>query len=914
MSPEKWQKIKIIFNQAVEIAPDERESFLESVSTLEIVVEVRKLLVAESQNNFANPVANISNIWQDEKAEDFIGKQIGNYKITKEIGRGGMGIVFKALREGEDFSQIAALKLLKRGMDSDAMLRRFRFERQILASLEHPNIARLLDGGITTENTPFLAMEFVKGQPIDEFCDERNLTVNERLRLFLQVCAAVSFAHSRLVVHRDLKPSNIFVTSDGTVKLLDFGIAKILTPDDENLQDQTVTALGMMTPQYASPEQIKSEIVSTSSDIYSLGLILYELLTGTQAYTFPNKRPDEMAKIICELEPPRPSSAVIQNSKFKIQNSQNGTFPNKKYFTEENAKTTNSKSKIQNPKSLRGDLDNIILKSLRKEPMRRYASVEQFANDIKKHLDGLPVIARSDTFSYRFEKFVARNRVSVVAGVLIFLTLTGGIAATSWQAVRAERQKNLAEKRFGEVRALANSFVFKYHDEIKNLPGSTKLRETMVSDALNYLNLLADDETDDISLKIELAQAFMKVGDAQGQAYDANLGDTKGAIESYAKAVALLENASEISNDPNIFKELIGAYQKFGALLSRSGEDIKGAEYNEKAVALGEKSLAVNPENSERILLLAGAYLYQGDLQSPYSQAAETIKIYEKALELTARIYRKEPENPMALRRFIGLNQRLGFRYFLLGQNASETGRPDETAEFYKKSLPFYQTSLDAAEKQFALDPQNAIFRRTFFALKMNVAQTERELGATDQALEKQREALAEFVNVSESDAADFEAKSDLALAYEDLALTLAKRREFADAFENYRRADALMDEAVKNDANNKEFWRSRRDVEMRFGNTLLNAGKLKEALEMYRRATEKAEIAPMLEDEKWRNFFSGELYEKLGDVSAAQNYENRARDYYRKSLELLKTSENLPKEHAFNESKIAYLKQKAEL
>ena len=230
----------------------------------EILAEVRKLLAAETQNNFAEPVANLSQLWRDDKAEDFIGKQIGSYKITKEIGRGGMGIVFEAVRSGEDFSQTVALKLLKRGMDSDVMLRRFRHERQILASLEHPNIARLLDGGISADGTPFFAMEFVEGKPLDEFCNEKNLTINERLRLFLQVCAAVSFAHSRLVVHRDLKPTNILVTNDGSVKLLDFGIAKILSPEND-LQNQTVTALGMMTPAYASPEQIKGETLTTAS-------------------------------------------------------------------------------------------------------------------------------------------------------------------------------------------------------------------------------------------------------------------------------------------------------------------------------------------------------------------------------------------------------------------------------------------------------------------------------------------------------------------------------------------------------------------------------------------------------------------------------------------------------------------------
>ncbi|MGI8668598.1 MAG: protein kinase domain-containing protein [Aridibacter sp.] len=401
---------------------------------VEILSEVRKLLIAETQDNFAEPIANINDLWQYEEVENFIGRRIGNYEITSEIGHGGMGIVFEVVRETEDFSQIFALKLLKRGMDSEALLKRFHSERQILASLEHPNIARLFDGGMTSENLPYFVLEFVEGQPLDEFCNRKNLGINGRLQLFLQICAAVSFAHSRLVVHRDLKPSNIFVTPDGTVKLLDFGIAKIISPV-EKLQKQTVTSLRMMTPQYASPEQIKGEMVTTASDIYSLGLILYELLTGVSAYDFPSNRTDEIAKTICEEEPLRPSSVVNTESGFRSLKFRNKTSA---YISQ----TTNSKAKSRNSKSLKGDLDNIILKALRKQPHRRYASVEQFATDISRHLEGLPVIARPDTFAYHAEKFFKRNRVSVVAGVLIFLTFVIGITATTIQSIRAERQKH----------------------------------------------------------------------------------------------------------------------------------------------------------------------------------------------------------------------------------------------------------------------------------------------------------------------------------------------------------------------------------------------------------------------------------------------------------------------------------------
>lgn len=428
MNPEKWNKIKAIFSRATDLPPAEREMFLNSNSDIgaEIIAEVRRLLAADEKNNFENPIAAIAHLWLDNEAENFIGREIGSYKIIREIGRGGMGVVFEAVREIEDVSQKVALKILQKGMTSDALLRRFRHERQILASLEHPNIARLLDGGKDADGTPFLAMEFVDGIPIDEFCDAKDLGIQQRLQIFLQACAAVSFAHSRLVIHRDLKPSNIFVTCDGNVKLLDFGISKILS-DEENANNQTVTILGMMTPEYASPEQIKGAQLTTGSDIYSLGLLLYELLTGAKAYAFHNKRLDEMAKVICEIEPRKPSSIISKPSLFDGNSTEDG-----ESLINKNKQNARPRSKIQNSKSLRGDLDNIILKSLRKDAARRYVSVEQFADDIRRHLNGLPVVARPDTFSYRFSKFIARNRVPVTASVLVFLFLAGGIASTSW--------------------------------------------------------------------------------------------------------------------------------------------------------------------------------------------------------------------------------------------------------------------------------------------------------------------------------------------------------------------------------------------------------------------------------------------------------------------------------------------------
>ena len=841
MNPERWQKIKAIFNEAVECAPAEREDFLnakENGADAEILAEVRRLLTAEGKNNFENPVAGIAHLWHEAaETEDFIGREIGDYKILREIGRGGMGVVFEAVREGEDFSQTAALKILKRGMDSDAMLRRFRHERQILASLEHPNIARLLDAGRAADGLPYFAMEFVKGKPLDEFCDEKNLNIQERLRLFLQICAAVSFAHSRLVVHRDLKPTNILVTENGTVKLLDFGIAKILTPD-EDLQNQTVTALGMMTPAYASPEQIRGEIVSTSSDIYSLGLILYELLTGAAAYSFPNSRADEIAKIICEIEPPKPS-ARISDSGFRISDLKE-TASGKKSTAGGKSKT-NPKSKIQNPKSLRGDLDNIILKALRKQPSRRYASVEQFAGDIRRHLDGLPVIARPDTFSYRFEKFVSRNRVSVVAGFLVFLSLVGGIAATSWQARRAEQQRILAEKRFDQVRELANNVVFKYHDEIKNLQGATRVREILVQDALKYLDNLQAESMGDTDLTRELARAYMRVGSVQGGAYQANLGDSAGAAESYEKAIKLLEPLAEKSNDTRLLADLRDAYIESSRAFYRIGEVSRQNDILQKAFALSERIVALEPDNIEPKIQHVRSLIYFGD-SLPESNYRRRLEEYQKALAMIEGVIETAPNDETANKTLASAAQRLQMYNFLLSEEAKRAGDAENQKTFLREALGYARRSREAQEKVFATNPANSLFQRNVAAAKINEGKIYRELGETDAALRLAGEALTTLRAIAEKDAKNQEIKFDLKEIYEDLAYAFIKRGELRAAQTNFRKAIELVEELLKKDPENFDFWIARLRGEQYFGHALLEKGEKLRARGFYEKAMFLAE------------------------------------------------------------------------
>ena len=421
---ERWERVNSIFDDAVELAEPERARFLEQEcgDDRELRAEVDSLLAsdAEASQFIEDPPLALPRELFPEDRNDPAGQQLGAYRIIREIGRGGLGTVYLAERADESYRKEVAIKLVRRGLDTEDILQRFRHERQILAQLEHPNIARLIDGGTTEDGRPFFVMEYVQGETLIKYCEAKNLAIDERLKIFRKVCQAVSYAHQNLVIHRDLKPSNILVIANGVPKLLDFGIAKVLTADEEAFT-QTIPSLRVMTPEYASPEQVKGDRITTASDVYSLGVILYELLTGQKPYRLTSRTPEEISRAITEQGPERPSR--------------------------------HQQVKINDRKSLRGDLDNIVLMALRKEPERRYASVERFSEDIRRHLEGLPVLAHKDTFAYRSAKFVRRNKIGVAAAIFVLLTLLGGIVATTWQARRATAQAAIAAEQAREASA-----------------------------------------------------------------------------------------------------------------------------------------------------------------------------------------------------------------------------------------------------------------------------------------------------------------------------------------------------------------------------------------------------------------------------------------------------------------------------
>jgi len=432
VKPERWQEIERLFTRATELPPEEQRAFLErSCSEQELRWRIENLLEADAVAGvfLETAVSAGARAFARDHPRDpsRLGKRrdrIGPYRLLEELGRGGMSSVHLAVRDDDVYSKRVAIKLVRRGMRTDDVLERFRGERQILATLDHPHIARLHDGGTTGDGVPYFVMEYVEGRPIDEYCDAHGLRLEERLELFRKVCSAVHYAHRNLVVHRDLKPSNVLVTGEGIPKLLDFGIAKLLDTDEES--DVTATALRLLTPLYASPEQIRGGSITTASDVYSLGVLLYELLSGQRPHDLPPALPAvELDRLVSSREAERPSLVVGRG--------------------EDAAEVARARgiSPAELERRLRGDLDNVVLMALRQEPERRYGSVEQFSEDLGRHLGGRPVIARPDTAGYRAAKFVRRHRwgVAAVSALVVLLFAFAGAMYVQSERIASERDR-----------------------------------------------------------------------------------------------------------------------------------------------------------------------------------------------------------------------------------------------------------------------------------------------------------------------------------------------------------------------------------------------------------------------------------------------------------------------------------------
>ena len=863
MDAARLQAVEAIFHAALEAEPVERNRVLRDrcAGDEPLRREVEALLAAhESSGGFIEtPIASLTgNLFAEDEPDRLIGRVIGHYEITERIGSGGMGAVYLARRADRQYEKQVAIKLIKRGMDTDAMLRRFRNERQILAGLDHPNIARLLDGDTTEDGLPYFVMEYVEGLPIDDYCDRHSLDVGARLRLFREVCAAVSYAHRHAVIHRDLKTSNILVGEDGVPKLLDFGIARLLQQGDSAAAAVTLLEQRVMTPEYASPEHLRGEPVTTASDVYSLGVVLYRLLTGRLPHRVKSRTPEDMARTVSATEPQRPSVAI---------------------------------SDATGARRLRGDLDNIVLMALRKEPERRYPSVEQFSEDIRRHLEALPVVARRDTIAYRAGKFIRRNTGVSIAAALVVLSLVGGIVMTSWQAKRAREQEALAlaekaraEHRFDQVRALARSVIFDYHDALKDLSGATAIRERLVKDGLAYLDSLASEAGDDPELQRELAAAYDRVGDVRGENYSAaSLGDISGARDSYVKALQIREALAAASPyDTQNRRELAGSYRKVGAQLIETSENARGMDYLRKGLAIYEQLAAEHPGDTGIQQDQAAGYNALGLALEDTGNPRAAREQHEKALALREAQVAADAGNPRHRRNLVISHINLG-RALALGGD-------------FNGGLESNRKAIAACEALLASEPRNADYRRLLAVSWQNDGDYRAILHDYDGALQSFLRKLPLDEQAYADDPDNAVARADRGYSHGRIGELLALQGKYAEALPYLRAALAAYYELGAE---------SSEDLYYRMRGILLEAGvgeveaRLGERGEALRKASKALELLDGIvvdPSSGTRSSIKGQVYMRVAAIHAALGADVKLgaaerREHWRKARELYSQS-----------------------
>ncbi|HET7694168.1 MAG TPA: serine/threonine-protein kinase [Vicinamibacterales bacterium] len=764
ITPEQWRRIKTIAAAALDLDEPARAAYvLEACGgDAPLAAEVRSLLdsTLAAGPYFETPAGAAAATLMTP------GTRIGPYRIVRELGAGGMGSVYLAERDDGEFGQRVAIKIVRGGFGSPFLLDRFREERRILASLDHPNIARLLDGGTTPAGLPYVVMEFVEGEPIDGFCARRALPLRERLAVFRQVCAAVQHAHQHLVVHRDIKAANILVTAEGTPKLLDFGIAKLLEPQG-GVHIGAHTTVLVMTPESASPEQIAGKAVTVATDVYALGVLLYRLLTGRGPYRAPLETEEQVMRAVREQVPDPPSAA---------------------------------------PDPLLGriptDVDRIVLKALRKEPERRYDSAGQLADDVQRFLDGRPVLAAPDTRRYRAAKFVHRHRVAVTAAAAVLVAVAGGVAATVWQARVAERERQRAQAQFDAVRGLAQSVLGELNDAVEKLPGSTAANEIIVRRATEYLNALYGYAASDVTLRRELAAGYIRLGTIQGRPGVPNLGDVASNRVNLNKAIALLEPIAG-GDRADAGDRLTLA----SALLRLAGAEANQAESDRLLHRTRQIIESMSP--AERSL--PRARFIRQTLYMELGTTLREARKYPEAYELFKLSLQAAEEEAAALPANLNASRNLSLAYKRNGAVLEDMRRTADAIQLYEKAL-------DLDRRRVAAEPSRPLWRLDLsFAIGALAAAVMKTDPAT--GLARYEEAVKLREQVVRDDPNDDFARTSLARGYERLALVHSYLGHVAETIDSNRRRIRIYRDRLDAHPDRTHLWTE-------YTRTLLNAAQ----------------------------------------------------------------------------------------
>jgi len=749
---ERWQLIKRLLADALEQPAHRRRAHVaeQAGEDAALLSELESLLAAAEPSRSlldAAPAGLTPDMLDEQSTRSWLGRRLGAFRLVALIAQGGMGQVYLAERADGQYVQQVAIKLMRESLFDPTLAERFKAERQILASLDHPNLAKVFDGGITEEGVPYFVMERVVGVPIDVYVQRLNLDVSARLKLFRSVCAVVHYAHQRGVVHRDLKPANILVTDDGVVKLVDFGIAKRVNLPDGGGDTATVTRQRVMTLAYASPEQVQGQPVTPVSDVYSLGVVLYRVLTGTSPYPGEATSSDfTLSKAICQDEAVRPSAAVGSNRALRLR--------------------------------LQGDLDAVILMALRKEPERRYPGAEQLSDDLFRHLEGLPVHARRDAWSYRAGRFVLRHRAAMGAAVVANLALVAGLGLAAYEGIEAKRQKERAEEHFASVRSLANMLVFDVHQAIEQLPGSTPARQLIVKNALTYLERLGAEAKDDAQLKIELATGYRQIGDIQGGPMASNLGDPAGARKSYERGLALVEPLLSLSlpseTATSAYLETTRTLRVLALLLAFQGELDAGVQRAEQGVGIARRQLMADPQSpsaQRQLATLLGAAAQIHDFANrdgPFKAAVD------ESIVLLERLYEKQPDDKSA-----GGN--LASMYGLRSQHLTRGETPEKDAP---AMLADQDKGIKVLETLLKTHSDNTILKANLAVLYDHRGYTYQLLGRTDEAVASLRQAVGVLKPMVEKDPDNVMLRIDLGSFSGELAEILRAAGQWQAAVE----------------------------------------------------------------------------------------------------------------------------------
>jgi tetratricopeptide (TPR) repeat protein len=739
MSPERWQRIQELFDAANRLPPGERSHFLGERCGDDHALrqELERMLSSEDSGVIHEIVQEAAA--SVEIRDEWKGRRVGPYRIIDTIGHGGMGAVYRAARDDQSFDKQVAVKFLAVGTETPEALLRFRQERQILANLEHPNIARLIDGGDTEDGRPYIVLEYVQGEPITTYCRRRNLPPRARLDLFLRVCAAVEYAHRSLVIHRDLKPGNILVTGDGEPKLLDFGIAKLLNPAG----DGTATMFQAMTPQYASPEQVTGGAVSTVTDVYALGVILYELMTGRYPYKIETSAPSEILRTVCHTEP--------------------------------------------GPPGLKNEIDHVILMAIRKEPERRYPSVESLSQDIRRYLEHYPVAARPDTIWYQARKYARRHRLALAVAATLVVSLGLGVLAE-------RRQAQIARERFDLVRGLANRFVFDVYDSLVNVPAATEARRKVVETAKEYLDRLSLRAGQDAGFLADLSVAYDRLANVEGSmASEGSQLHQEEAGRDFDRSLALIRKAASLdpARRPALLFELwtVSNFQRNRRNLSRA------TAVSDEAIALGTALAAAKDLTPDLLDKLAGVHLNAARVYEDSGEPDKMRDELEKSLSLYELLDTQRPTAASKHRLELTLSDLADFYQ----------GRGDTD-----QALALMSRALEYGVMCAKMEPQNRLYARSGARTRGEIAHLNYDVEAPslrelDRSLTVWEQTIRELESLAQTDPQDKLAQLTLAINLTESAITLAERspksaeaaaRRGVSIFDGLRAANPKFDQS----------------------------------------------------------------------------------------------------------------------